>query len=343
MKNLSQYPIFIIGTSRSGTELMSQILSKHSEVKIAMETHYFEDLRQQIGTGKKTLDIEETKRCQDYFLALTHKIYGEGGNPDRGWMKRDELETLAKTIGDGADSYFEAFCRIYAAQDDKKRWGEKTPRHVFRINEILECYPNAKIIYMLRHPAGVAASYRNFWKLEKHSEIQRNRLKNSYNPIINSMLWKAALKAAINAIEQFGRERVYIQKFEDLIENPESTIKAISNWTDLNYEPTTVKDIAVINSLYKDTDRNSGFLTQAADRWKKQLDTGEIAVIQSSCGKLLREVGYQTETITFKDSAVVAFSWLALPLNFSKALLANRDRMGNIFVYIWKRLRLATN
>lgn len=340
MKNLSQHPIFIIGTSRSGTELMSQILSKHSNVKIVMETHYFEDLRQQVADGKKPLNLEETKLCQDYFLALTHKIYGEGGEPEKGWMKRDELKNLADTIGGNSDAYFEAFCRIYAARDNKIIWGEKTPRHVFRISEIISCYPNAKIIYMLRHPAGVVASYRNFWKLDKHSDAQRNRLKNSYHPIVATMLWKSGFKAALYARQQFGEKQIYIQKFEDLIDNPESSVKTLVNWLSLDYESAMIENIALINSLDNNTQNTTGFVKTAANRWQKELSAGDIAAIESCCGISLKEAGYQSKSISFIDWLMVIKLWLNLPLNLVKIILANRDRMGNIFSYLWKRLRL---
>jgi hypothetical protein len=291
--------------------------------------------------GEQPLSLEEAKLCQDYFLALTHKIYQAGGDPEQGWMKRDELKELADQLGTGADAYFEAFCRLYAAAEGKTRWGEKTPRHVFRIGEIIECYPHAKVIYMLRHPAGVVASYRNFWKLNKHSTAQRNRLKNSYNLLIASLLWKAAFKAALDARQQFGEHRVYIQRFEDLIDNPESSVKTLSDWLDLDYQSAMIEKIALINTLHHDNDGNqAGFDKQAANRWQAQLTTGEIAAIQTCCGDLIREAKYQPEVIHPADWLVVAKLWLGLPFNLTKALLANRDRIDNVFVYLWQRFRL---
>jgi hypothetical protein len=349
MKDLSKYPIFLIGTSRSGTELMSQqILSKHSKVRIAMETHYFEDLRPKMaGREQTSLTPEEAKVCEDYFLALTHKIYKEGGDPEKGWMKRTELRQLANEIGLGSDFYFEAFCRLYAKQNDKNktRWGEKTPRHVFRIREIITRYPNAKFVFMLRHPGGVIASYRNFWKLDKHSNAQKNRLKNSYNLLIVSLLWKAAFKAVLNARQQFGEERIYIQRFEDLIEHPESSVKSLTTWLGLDYQTSMLEEIALINSpdrnpANKDTAQKAGLVKQAAYRWREQLSEGEIAAIQLCCDKLIQQAGYESKAIKPQDWLVIARLWMSLPFTFIKALMANSDRIDNIFKYVWSRLSL---
>ena len=35
------------------------------------------------------------------------------------------------------DGYFEAFCRVLARRNGAEIWGEKTPRHIFRLQEIL--------------------------------------------------------------------------------------------------------------------------------------------------------------------------------------------------------------
>jgi len=343
---MNQYPIFIVGTSRSGTELISQqILSKHPQVRIAMETHYFEDLRLKMSDRERTpLSQSEARICENYFLALTHKIYKAEGDPEQGWMKREDLKSLANEIGQGSDSYFEAFCRLYATEHDKNkiRWGEKTPRHIFRISEIIARYPNAKFVYMLRHPGGVIASYRNFWKSDKHSVKQRNRLKKSYNLLIVSLLWKAAFKAALKARQQFGEEHVYIQKFEDLIEQPESSIKSLAEWLNLDFKPEMVEKIALINSpdrnaVNQDTADKAGFVKQAVYRWREQLAPGEIAAAQSCCGKFIEKAGYQHELIEFKDWFTIAKLWINLPYTSVKALLANRDRIGNVFNYFWKR------
>ena len=341
-------PVFIVGTSRSGTTLIKQILDRHSDLSIIDETHYFDDLRVKAGREQQPLSPDEAKLTEDYFLRLTHQIYQAGGNPDpdKGWMNRGELRTLAQHLGTGTDSYFEAFCQLWAQRRHKTRWGEKTPRHIFKIAEILARYPNAKIVCMVRHPGGVLASYRDFWKSQWKSDrsivpsAEKRRAKNSYHPITISLIWKAAFNAALEARRQFG-DRVYIQRFEDLILEPETTLQKLTEWLSLDYQPYMLQ-VGLVNSSYSKTwsQSEASFSDKPAYRWREKLSNTEIAIFQSCCGSLIDEAGYERESIRVSP-ALIIWSWLTLPLAVVRGLLANRTRIGNLPDYIWRRLRLA--
>ncbi|MBE9192481.1 sulfotransferase [Gloeocapsopsis crepidinum LEGE 06123] len=338
--NASKPIIFIVGASRSGTTLMKQILNKHSDVHITLrETHYFDDLRVKMaGREQQALNLEEIKLTEDYFLALTHKRYGEG-IPEQGWMDRIELRTLAQKLGCGTDSYFEAFCQLSAQRDNKNIWGEKTPRHIFKLSEILTRYPNAKVICMVRHPGGVIASYRDWRNVAASS--QKNRITNSYNPTIISLMWKAAFNAALQARDQFGTNRVYIQRFEDLIIDPESTLSALTSWLTLDYEP-SILEIDLVNSSYSNKQRSSkvGFSMEPAYRWREKLNSTEIATFQYICGSLLDKARYEQEPIPVPLVLIIK-SWLTLPFAGLRSLIANKSRISNTFNYVWHRFRLA--
>jgi len=167
-RSSADYPIFIVGASRSGTNLLRAAMNKHSTLWISGETHYFDDLRTRLDPHAALLD-GEAERCENYFRALEHRPYGQEGQPDAGDLNLEELRAEAHALGGHADAYFEGFCRLRARRNDKRRWGEKTPRHVFRIGEILDAFPSAKIICLVRDPRAVAASYRD-WHLSKRGE-----------------------------------------------------------------------------------------------------------------------------------------------------------------------------
>lgn len=340
-KKQTDRPIFIVGTSRSGTELMSQILNNHSNLGIAPETHYFDDLRLKLaGKEQQQLTTEEEQQCEDYFLALTDKDYGTGGDPEKGWMNRTELQELVRNSDGGCDAYFEAFCRLCAERKNKTTWGEKTPRHIYRIHDILNRYPQAKIICMVRHPGAVMASYRNFWKLSKHSDAERKRIKNSYNLLIMSLLWKASFKAALNAYSQFGEKRIYLQRFEDLISNPELAIKGLTSWLSLDYQASMHQKISLINSSFSnDKNDQGGFDKSSANRWRQQLSNVEVSSIQLLCGSLIQDAGYERETIVPAALGLTIWLWITLPFTTIQTLLSNRERIGNLPTYIWHRLK----
>lgn len=337
--DLNNRPIFIVGAPRSGTTVMRQILNRHSELYLADETHYFEDLRQKIGSKRRLPTSEERKLIEDYFLALTHKWYGEEGDPEQGWMDRQELRMLAQQLGSGTDAYFEAFCRLCAARNNKIRWGEKTPRHVFQLSTIFSLYPNAQVICIVRHPAGVVASYRD-WK-NSVSPLQKSRLTKTYSLAFVSLSWKAAFNAAVEARNQFGEDRVYLQRYEDLVSEPESALKVLTSWLSLDYQPSML-EVDCVNSSYSKSWRQSGtsLSSEAVHRWREKLSKREISSVQAFCGNLLEKAGYEKEPISCSP-ALVVWLWTTLPFVGMRALLANQNRMSKLPDYIWRRLRFA--
>ena len=84
--------IFVVGASRSGTNLVRALLNAHSTLWISGETHYFDDLRPRLpGNGTEPLAGEDRDRCERYFLALSHRAFGQAGDPGESRFDRDEL------------------------------------------------------------------------------------------------------------------------------------------------------------------------------------------------------------------------------------------------------------
>ena len=54
---------------------------------------------------------------------------------------------------------FFARCDTFTLRMGKMRWVEKTPRHIFRLNEILRYFPDGKILLLLRDGRDVACSF----------------------------------------------------------------------------------------------------------------------------------------------------------------------------------------
>lgn len=340
--------IFIVGASRSGTTMMSSILNQHQNVSISMETHYFDDLRQKLGK-KPALTSEEQRRCENYFLALGHRAYNHHGDPEKSRYSRDELCTLANVIGCDADAYFEAFCRIDARLTGKQIWGEKTPRHVFRIPEILEKFPKGRVICMVRDPRAVIASYRDWTYRERGSnfeddperklEIERadERARKSYNIILLSMLWRSTVSAAVAAQEQFGSQRVRIQQYEELVTSPELTVQNITSWLDIEYQAGML-EVPMKNSTFSQVQRSKGVSSEAVQRWRQKLSDAEVGLVQTCCGPMLLDAGYESEPVR-TPYALLMWKWATLPLAGVQAAAANRERIASLPAYLWQRLQ----
>ena len=348
----STAPIFVVGPSRSGTSMMRDILAGHQDLWIGGETHYFDDLRVRLrGFERAPLSPEQQTMCENYLLSLLDRPYGRGGDPDRsGKLSRAELRAGAAEIGPGADAYFVAYSELMAAKQGKSRWGEKTPRHVFRIDEILTMWPDAKVICMVRDPRAVVSSYR-WWKRESAKlqaqpakdetwALDDRRAEKSYNVFVISMLWRAAMRASLEASKRHGPERVRLQRYEDVVGSPETEIRELTDWLGLDYDPSLL-DVAVTNSSFV-LPGDRGVMTEAVDRWGTKLPPDELSVVQRCCGSLMRSVGYERVQTTASPLSV-AWLWAKVPFAVGRAFVVNRHRLGNPLEYVARRMRLATS
>jgi hypothetical protein len=330
--------------------MMRDIVAGHADVWIGGETHYFDDLRVRMrGHERAPLSPDQLATCEDYFLALADRPYGRGGDPDHQTrLTREELRAAAAAIGPGADAYFVAYSEVMSRKQGSTRWGEKTPRHVFRIDDILDVWSDAKVICMIRDPRAVVSSYR-WWKRDTARQ-QANpvrdeawaaddiRAAKSYNVFVIGMLWRAATRASLGALRRHGAERVHIQRYEDLVREPEPELRRLTEWLALDYDESLL-DIAVSNSSFI-VPGEGGISTEPLERWRTNLPASEISVLQSCCGSLMRSVGYEPVE-TCATAVSVAWAWATVPVALTRALLVNRHRLGNPLEYVVRRTRLA--
>jgi len=336
--------IFVVGPSRSGTNLVRALLNKHSEMWIGAETHYFDDLRPRLGTGARTpLEGEQRDETERYFLALGHRPYMYGGNPDESSLDRDELRRLAGELGGSGDAYFEAYCSLRARGRGRPHWGEKTPRHVYRIDEILEAFPDGKVVCLIRDPRAVVASNRD-WHRARPRENQhfpearaadQLRAKRSYNIVLVSLLWRSAVRSSYDALRRHGPDRILLQRFERLAGDPAAELPRLCEWLGLPYEPGML-EIPVVNSSYQSADEVQGVSVEPVDRWRSLLSEREVGIVQGVAGDLLDELGY--ERLPVQASPLeVGLAWASVGPATVRAAIANRDRLGRVGQYVRRR------
>jgi len=343
-------PLFIVGASRSGTAMLRSILLRNPEISVAGETHYFDDLRPRVA-GESIRAMDEAKRnvCADYFRALTVRPYGKQGDPEQSWLSREELLAEAEKIGDTSDSIFEAYCKLFSMREGGTIWGEKTPRHIFCIGKILEVFPEAKIICMVRDPRAVVASYRD-WQhqgglgstehsadYQKAIQADEQRAKQSYHIVLASLMWRAAANAAYEAQKKYTTKQVRLLKYEEVVNNPEPNLAEISDWIGVTFDPEML-DIPLHNSSTMQFDEQAGISKAPKNRWRTVLTDREIGIIQKVTGKTLLNTGFEPLKVKtgFMD---LPFAYASLPASVIRAARANSNRYASLPKYAIRRLK----
>lgn len=331
--------------------MLSACVNACTEVQMAEETHYFEDLRPRLQRLEQEKGREEMRRIvENYFLALTQRYYGQGGDPERGWMKRADLRAEADRLGGQPDDYLEAFCLLSARRRGKEAWGEKTPRHVLRIDEILKRYPDAKIVCMIRDGRAVVTSYRDFKKGEVEEDpedpgrkeallLEQERVRKSYHVIVASLVWRGVARASQEALRKHGSERIYIQRYEDLVDDAPGQLQQMCAWLEVPCEVSNLSTVPVGTSSYADKVQSDvGVSTEAVQRWREKMSAAEVNAVEKTSGRQLEDFGYEL----LRPSVSLwgrCRPWLTLPGAVFTAVRANAGRHGGIGAFLMRRIR----
>ncbi len=286
--------IFIVGSSRSGTTMVGRILGNNSQVYTFGELHFFENLVDiETLTKRAELKIDQ----QEKLLARLLTTAREGlFSPVVPAKYSSEIESILKQAeGKDAISVYKAFLRYETERNGKKIPCEQTPRYLFYVKEILDLFPEAKIINMVRDPRDVLLSQKNKWRRRflGARNIPLNeaiRAWANYHPYIIARLWRGAIRMA----SQFnGHSRFISIRFEDLLQQPEETIKHLCDFIGIDFEKNMLQVPQVGSSLKEDTPNKLGIDPARSCSWKRGgLTSVEIAICQKVARSEMISQGY---------------------------------------------------
>lgn len=186
-------PIFVVGSMRSGSTMLRLVLDSHPHIAIGAETGFMAALH-------GTKEIAGWKFGKDWYERLN-------------WSEPEVDERLH-------DFYAGLFER-YAAEQGKRRWGEKTPFHTRHLPEMGQVFPEAVFVGIVRHPGGVAASL-------------RAKFHYGYQEALD--YWTACNLELLRGGAGLG-ERFALCRYEDLVAEPESTLRELLGWLHEPWDP----------------------------------------------------------------------------------------------------------
>lgn len=251
-------PIFIIGTERSGTNLMRIILNSHSNITIPHPPHILKNffkLEPLYSDLKK--DVNFKRLIEDVVRMIELHPYP--------WEYRIDKEKIFNNVKERnlINIFFTAYDQ-YLGNTNKKRWGCKS---TFMINHVglIRCYrPQAKFIYMVRDGRDVAAS-------------AKKTIFNHYSPYYTAKLWKKEQQIGIYWLNKLSKNDIFLLKYEELLNNPENRVKAICSFLDEPYEENMLK-------FFKTEEAKKSSKISAA--WR---NTSKL-IINDNCGKFKMEL-----------------------------------------------------
>lgn len=319
--------------------MMLRIFNNHHELMVLNELHFFEQLWAPADKGKIILQADAIILAER--LLLTQRKGYNTGFDDYSQFT-DEATTLVGEMDPSsltAEGVFTHFAKREVALNGKSIVCEKTPQNIFYLKEIFELYPNAHVINMVRDPRAVMLSQKNKWQRRKLggwyiTRREAIRLRINYHPITLSKLWNAAIGAALKFKND---KRVLTVIFEELLDQPEATIRRICAHMGVDFNPEMLMITQESSSIEMDSDEK-GFKKERAVNWRKGgLNDTEIWWCQQISGDYMKQYGFDLEPIK-PNYAFIAFYLLSFPVKLGLAFLMNLDRMKNIADTLKRRL-----
>ena len=181
---------------------------------------------------------------------------------------------------------FEHLIGVYNA-NKKKTFLEKTPRHVFFYSEILEYYPDAKFISMIREPKNVVSSILKIPTKRKKSVITVALL---YNKISNAIL------------NIRPNNNVLVIKYEDLTDQTNIAVRTICEFLNIPYDSKLVDNVAAppgivsVHEAWKNRNIDlRNIQKNDPDRWQKTLNKSQANMVNFITKSYASQFGYLSD------------------------------------------------
>lgn len=331
--------VFVVGNSRSGTTMMGRVLGASPHVYTFGELHFFEQLWAPEDRDR-LLSEPEAVELVARLLATQRRGYLGKGDPKHFVREAGEVVRSARPGASTPAGAFGAFLLYEASRHGKTIPCDQTPRNVLYVGEILELYPEARIINMVRDPRDVLLSQKRKWRrrfLGARGIPLREALRSwvNYHPITISKLWSASVSTAAGVA---GEDRVHSLRFEDLLADPDGTVRGVCDFVGVPFSPGMLAVPQVGSSSGQDSPGRAGVDPGRAGSWQRGgLSPTEVFLCQKVAGGPMKSNGYAPVPIS-PAPLRVGWSVLTLPVKLALALLLNLGRMRSIRETIKRRL-----
>ena len=142
-------PVFIVGAPRSGTTLLRNMLNRHPQFAIVLETQFYNYVYLRRRAFGDLGQLSARRRFVAEYLA-TERMHRSG-------LKIEGLEDRLLRDATSYRALFASLMEHYASAEGKPRWGEKSPQHSLFVEVLCNWFPGAAVIHLVRDPREVVA------------------------------------------------------------------------------------------------------------------------------------------------------------------------------------------
>lgn len=230
-------PIFVVGSPRSGTSVLTWCLGQHSDIFLQEESDWLGPLVYQlaiayrIGTARgersqlSALGVERAEFFECFGRTINALILGHRKKMEVMIVQR-RRENPSRPVQTKLPG---AYRISRSAADPKQRWVDGTPEYSLYIDALRKLFPDALFIHVVRNVDEVVRPLLNFHRTGGSGIVANEEEAYRY--------WLRRVGTCFAAERAYGSEVMRRVSYAQLVANPESTLASLLAFLGESYEP----------------------------------------------------------------------------------------------------------
>ncbi|MEN9785914.1 MAG: hypothetical protein RLZZ299_1178 [Pseudomonadota bacterium] len=272
-------PIFILGTERSGSNLLRLILDAHPSITVPHPPHvvrYFAPLQHSYGDLRR--DPAFRALAQDVVRLMDTHIYR--------WEMPIDAERLVREAPtrDVTGLYLALYAQHREAVG-KPRWACKSTFMIDHVRDVLDRVPDAKLLFLVRDPRDVALS-------------SKTSVFSTFHPVRTAELWRDQQRTGLHWLDTLPPERIRLVRYETLVAEPEATLRSLCAFLDEPWDSRILfffeRDEARKSASLAESWQNTAYPIRAdsVGRWKEALTDADLRAVEAIAREPMARLGY---------------------------------------------------
>ena len=281
VKPLSPPPFFILGSGRNGSTLLSAMLNKNPRLFLPPEQFVLPYAMMQ---WQLYLHKDEQKMFQRFLRMFAQEDKTSNWDVDFEALKRtfEENKTEINNFNEFVDFVF----RFYGnKRKEQFIWGDQSPMMTHFASKIIQLFPAAKFVFLIRDPRDVILSC---------SKLKSSPVRN-YK--VAAWKWNDSIKT-YDWLSKAAPERLLLVKYEDLVTQPQETITRISNFLEVPYTDRMldhrkeVDNLGVSDSYFHSNLKNA-INPDSIGKWKREFSPEMAKKVTALVASQMPRFGYK--------------------------------------------------
>ena len=274
----STVPFFVIGFQRSGTTMLRLMLNNHPRLAVPHESGFITVFYRRLAEYGDLNRRENAARLLE-DISRYHLV-------QRGGHVVDIDEILASPISTYAD-LVSAIFSVYAKHKGKARWGDKTPFYTPDVDILWKLFPGSRIVHLVRDGRDTAVSMRGIsWGSRSIARLAED------------WRWKTTVAHKVGSV--LGEHYLEV-RYEDLVRNPEQTLRTICSFLQEPYcQEMLAYPASADQEVPKESQKWHATSITAPDAsklftWKTRMSLADRIIFEQIAGDALELFGYEKE------------------------------------------------